>query len=309
MVAALTAAAFLSAAATADAACYGSSPSSVGYADPVDGDSGLAPEILTVQAAVDGACRYIVDPGVTRSLISGDAVFIFIDTDGNPATGYAAFGGADVAVGTLGETGPDSPPMRGVWDGGTFAFTDPSPVGTPVGNGGFSASVDVLPIPSGVTTHFLVSTTWSNMSIYFDFAPNPGLGTIPLPVTYATAPPAPAPVVAPVQVAKSPAPGTAEDDDACTVPRVRGLSVTSARTRLRGAGCRLEQSARRSYSSTVRRGRVIRATVETHAETSDRVGLVASLGKRPRRARKAGNSILDQLNVLVAAELERAVTR
>jgi hypothetical protein len=301
----LAAATFFSATATASAACYGSTPSSVLYSDPIDGESGLAPEILTVQAAVDGACHYSVDPGVTRSLIDGDAVFIFIDTDGNAASGSTVFDGADIAVGTLGLTGPDTPPMRGVWNGTTFTFTDPAPIGSALGNGGFSASVDALPIASGTMSQLLISTSWAgSYDDYFDFAP--AVGMIPLPVTFSTMPPAP--VLAPAQTIKtSPADGDS-GDHRCTVPRVRGLTVASARTRLRSAGCRLAASTRRTYSPTVRRGRVVGATVQAHAATSRTVGLVVSLGKRPRRARKASDSTLAQLNVLVAAELQRAGT-
>ena len=282
------------------------------HSDPVDGDSGLAPEILTVQASVDGACNYTVDPGITRSLISGDQVFIFIDTDGNAATGYEPFGGADVAVGTLGHTGPDPVPMLGLWDRGGFYFTDEAAVGTAVGNGGFSASEEALGIVPGATTHLVVSSSWSNMGIYFDWAPNDDFGTIPLPVTYSTTPPPPAPTPTPAPMIAPeppPIPTTPEaSEDSCTVPRVRGMSLPAARTRLRSAGCRLAASTRRSYSPTVRRGRVVGATVQAHAKTSRTVGLVVSLGKRPRRARKASDSTLDQLNVLVAAELQRAGT-
>jgi hypothetical protein len=162
--------------------------------------------------------------------------------------------------------------------------------------------VDALAIPSGVTTRFLVGASWAGISTYFDFAPNVGLGLIPLPVSYATTPPPVAPVAAPVPSAKQPA-APAVSAGRCTVPPLRGMTQSAARARLRSAGCAVGTSVRRIHSSSVRRGRVIRATVGAHARTSSRVGLVVSLGSRPRRARKADGSTLDRLKALVADEL------
>src|SRR5262245_62613749 len=68
---------------TAEAACYGSTPAAVTFADSaLDGELGLAPEITTVRGGLDAACGYSVVPGLTDLLIAGDAVFVYVDRDG-----------------------------------------------------------------------------------------------------------------------------------------------------------------------------------------------------------------------------------
>jgi len=182
---------------SADAAsCHSSTPSSVSYADAFDGEDGLAPEISMVQANVDADCTYSVDPGITAPLLEGDSVFIYIDTDGDPSTGSALFGGADAVVGTLGHTGADSPPLLGTWDGSSFSFNDDTPVGAPLFTGGFTTTVDRLQINPGTTTRFMVATLYQGIyDSYSDYAPTVGSGSILLPVNFSTrAPLSPAPV-------------------------------------------------------------------------------------------------------------------
>jgi hypothetical protein len=294
--AAVAAATMLASTATAHAACYGSTPSAAAYADPIDGEFGLPPEITTVRAGVDGACVMSVDPGIALPLDNGDAVLVYIDADGNPSTGAVPVGGADVVIGTLGLTGPDSPPMRGVWTGTAFAFTDPGPIATGLGNGGFSARVDALGITPGVTAHLLVASMYEDYDdAYLDLAP--GSGTIALPVAYSTvAPAAPAPVVTSVQPRKAAA------RTSCTVPRTKGLTESRARARLRSSGCEVFSVPTRAYSATVRRGRVVGTTVPAGRSVTAPFRLVVSKGKRPRRAKAAAApSVLDRLNELVLA--------
>jgi hypothetical protein len=295
--------------ATAQAACSTSSGSSAVFTDAFDSPYGLAPEIGTVSAGVDGQCNYVVDPGIGAPLIDGDAAFVYIDTDGNAATGDPVIGGADVAIGTVGTYAGQSPPFRGVWNGTTFAFSDPGPVGVSVGNGGFSAKLDALPIAPGVVTQLIVGALYiGDYDIYADFAPDPGLGRIALPVNYSTAaaPPAASPMPAPAP-RKVPVRQT-KDDDACVVPRTRGLTVGGARTRLHREGCEVAQAPKRAYSTSVRRGRVVGTTVPAGRNASSAVRLVVSKGKRPRHAKAAtSGSLLTRLNALVVAD--RAAVR
>lgn len=298
---AAVAAAMLAGTATANAACTSSTPSATAYADPIDGELGLAPEITTVRVGVDTTCHYVVDPGVPYPLVDGDGVFVYVDVDGNPATGSAVMRGADIAIATVGVGTSVSPPMRGVWNGSTFAFSDPAPVGTSVGNGGFSASVDALPIAPGAVTNVMLGSLWvGDFDAYFDFAPDTGV--ITLPVGYSTvAPPAPAPVAQKVTyTAQAPAPAR------CTVPNVKGMTVDRARSRIRSGGCSVASAPRSAYSATVRRGRVIGTSVAAGADTSRTVRLIVSKGKRPRRAHKAdATSVLATANALVAADVRR----
>jgi hypothetical protein len=302
---AVVAGAMFAGAATAEAACTGSTPSATAFTDPIDGDFGLAPELTTVRAGVDTTCHYVVDPGVPYPLVDGDGVFAYLDVDGNPATGSPVMHGADIAVGTVGFGTSVSPPMRGVWNGSTFTFTDPAPVGTSVGNGGFSASVDALPIASGATTNLVVGSIWVGLyASYFDVAPNAGV--ISLPVTYSTVAPAPAPAPVAAPAPRSTSTYTAQSPQPCTVPRTKGMTVDRARSRMSSQGCTVAAAPRRAYSATVRRGRVVGTSIAAGADAQGAVSLIVSKGKRPRKARKAdAGSVLARANALVAADVRR----
>lgn len=291
-------AASLSIAATAGAQCYSSTPGSTAYADsPADGDLGLAPEITTVGVSLDASCDYSVNPGIVGSLIQGDGVFEYIDTDGNPATGSPTFGGADVAVGSIGVNGIDPPPVLGHWDpvAGTFSFSGGASL-TTVGTGGFSATLDQLGVSTPLTTNVQVGSIWiGTYDNYTDFAPDPGLGPIPFPVAFSTtAPPPPAVVVttpaapAPTPVTPAPAPVTATSVPAprtpsgCRVPAVRKLRTTVARQALRHAGCRLGVTTR-SYSTTVPNGRAITTLPKAGTRHwAEPVDMVVSKGRKPK---------------------------
>ncbi len=295
---AVVAAAMFAGTATANAACTSSTPSATAYVDPVDGDLGLAPEIRTVRVSVDAACHYVVDPGIAAPLADGDGVFAYLDTDGNPATGATAIGGADVAVVTVGLGTTVSPPLRGVWNGDSFVFDEATPVGTSVGNGGFSASVDALSIASGATTDVVLgSVRLTEDDAFFDIAPD--VGAISLPVTWSAAT-VPAGDRAITYTAQGP------DAAACTVPGTRGMTVRRARARVRAHGCTVGSVVRRAYSASVRRGRVVGTSVARGATTRRAVRLIVSKGRRPRRAHKAdAGPGLARAGALVAADLRR----
>lgn len=240
--------------ASARAACTSSTPAATSYTDAVDGDDGLAPEITTVAVSVDAACHLVVDPGVAAPLRDGDVVLVYLDADGNPATGSSTVPGADVVVGTIATPGAASPPVRGIWNGTTFDFEDGEPVGTSVGNGGFSARLDALRIAPGATVSVVVASMSSGD--HFDVAPD--AGTISLRVDFE-------PDVL----------YTAQATQGCVVPRTKGLTFRRARAKLRAHGCSVASTPRRAWSATVRRGRVIRAT-----GSGGRLRLVVSKGPR-----------------------------
>jgi hypothetical protein len=300
---ATTAVAALAAAGPAHAACSSSTPSTTSFADsPTDGDSGLAPEIHTVAAAVDGACHVTVDPGVTYPLITGDSVFVYVDTDGNPATGDPVFQGADRAIGTLG----GYPPLMGAWNPATatMSFADGQQL-TPYANGGFEATLDQLGIAASPTTTALrAASMWEGpLDDYFDFAPDAGAAPFPLPVAFTAAAPAPPVVVLPpvtytppataapttpaqtVNATSTPTPRKAKKP-ACTVPSVKRLTTAAARAALRHAGCTAGDTTK-AYSSKVAAGHVIATDPHAGARTSAAVDLVVSRGRRHARAHRA----------------------
>ena len=290
--AAVVVAAVFALTASANAACTGSTPSAAAYADPVDGELGLAPEITTVEVSVGASCHYVVDPGIATPLADGDGVFAYIDTDGNPATGATQIGGADVAIVTVGLGTTVSPPLRGVWDGQTFAFDETTPAGTSVGNGGFSARIDALGIASGATTNLrLGSLRVTQHDVLFDIAPD--AGAISLPVAWS----ATAPVTKRTDRYTAQAPAAA----ACAVARTKGMTVARARARVRAHGCSVGTVVQRAYSASVKRGRVIGTSISRGT-----VRLVVSKGERPRAARKAdASSVLARASAVVAADLRR----
>ncbi|MFN8124654.1 MAG: hypothetical protein U0237_19780 [Thermoleophilia bacterium] len=160
------------------------------------GDSSLAPDLQGMVVGVDetGTFGTLIRLN-SNSLLEGDVVATYVDTDGNQATGSPTFDGADVAVYIIGQIGTDSvaflrwngtamvaapmPPSLGsVWDGATDEF--------------WSASLTDLGIAPGTRVGILFATLYiGTYDTYSDFAPEPGYGAftvdIPGPVS---APPA-----------------------------------------------------------------------------------------------------------------------
>ncbi len=290
-------------AAAADATCYSSTPAAAAFNDPAfDGDGGLAPEITTVSASLDASCRYAVDPGIAQPLVDGDAVFEYVNVDGNAATGSPLFHGADVAIGSVGVTGPDPAPILGSWDPGisSFSFATGPSVGT-VGIGGFTASLDQMGFTSPGLSTVQVASIWVGVyDNYLDFAPEPSALPLALSVGFSTVappppPPAPVvpvvtPVVAPVP-APAPAPVTVAAPvtataKACTVPSLKRLRTAAATTAIRHAGCKVGLT-RRAYSSSITAGRVIASSPKAGTSWTEPVDLVISRGRKPKRRHKA----------------------
>jgi hypothetical protein len=237
--------------AAADATCYSSTPAGLTWSDsPLDGDAGLAPEILGVTANLDASCRLAVQDVIAGApspggLVDGDAVGIYLNTDGNPATGSPLWNGADRAVIIVGATGPDLPPGLGTWNGVDFTF---GPWLAPYGGGGFSATLDELGVAAPATLGIRTGAIWSDgVTVYGDLAPEVGQPSFAFPAAFSTTPPPPSPPPpaptptpqpAAAPAASQPTPQLAPTKKRCRVPNVRSLTLARARARLRHAGCR-----------------------------------------------------------------------
>lgn len=253
----------------ANAQCTSSTPSSTSFADlPSDGEAGLAPEVTTVVVSIDDSCHYTVDPGIATPLADGSSVTEYINTDGDTATGASLFGGADIAVVTEELPWAPSTPQIGVYDPWAENFYFSSSTATPVGNGGFSATLDQLGIARPTTTGVEVfAVRPGRYTAQTDLAPDLDHGSIPFPVEFGFDDVA-------VPELRLP-PG-------CTVPRVTGLRQRAAVHALRVAGCRAPD-VMRVYSASIGRGRVVRSLPPASTRSRQHILLVVSRGPRPRR--------------------------
>jgi hypothetical protein len=313
-VAALTALGSMLAFATmADATCYYSTASSQSYADsPIDAEFGLAPEITSVRANTDVACGLSVEPVIANAyggdLIDGEAVGVYLDTDGNPSTGSPLWHGADRVVITVGRTGTDLGPGVGTWNGTTFDFASGAILAR-VGAGGWFANIDQLGIASPVNLGIKTGAIYSGIyDVYGDLAPERGASPFVFPVSFSTvAPPPPPPPPPPPAPPALPPPTTpsspiripnseANDDPAeCEVPRVAGRTLASAKRSLRKAGC--EYRVKRQYSG-VKAGNVIGTSPGAGRTTTRAVTVRVSRGRRPRTL---GKLAIDQLGAIERA--------
>jgi hypothetical protein len=260
--------------AAADAACTSSTPSSASYADSLgDGDAGLAPEIVSVVASTNAACGVAVQGVIAGAaapgdLIEGDAVGIYLDTDGNPATGSPLWEGADRVAIVVGEAGPDLGPGLGVWDGADFSFVG-TPTLAPIGAGGFAATLDQLGMAAPAALGIRVGAIWEGVyDIYGDFAPEVFDPSFRFPVAFSTvapSPPAPPTTTPPIS-----------SPTGCTVPNVKRLRAAKARRRMRAAGCRFRVVRVRSR---VRAGRVLSTRPKAGRHTKKRVVIRVSRGR------------------------------
>jgi hypothetical protein len=272
------AAALLGWAGAAQATCYTSVPASVAFADD-PADSPLAPEVTLIHASVDASCNLTVDPGVA-AIDYGEKVGVYIDRDGNPATGDAALFGADEAITSVGGLhGSWSAPLLAQWTGEDFEY-GPQPLGTSAAPGAFTASLDRLLITPGATIHLSVISWGVNLDT--DYAPERP-SSIALPVLFDTnprppvfvPPPAPAPAPAPESTPKVPAP---QPRPACVVPQLKGKSRHAAERLLLAHHCAVAFNAVNRTSRTVKRGLVMGSLPAKGAKTSARVKLLLSSG-------------------------------
>ena len=277
-------AAIFGTAGVAQATCYSSLPATANFVDdPADGHG--APEITSVWATVDGNCTLTVNPGIA-DLDDGNAVYIYIDRDGNPATGSAALGGADEVVVTNGGRDGNGAPVLGLWDGQVFWYGS-IPLGTAPAPGAFTASLDRLLITPGATISIrVVAVADRDDNGPADLAPALGAAPLSLLVYYDTTPrpptfvPPSGPVGGNPEVTpKAPTAAPVATVAGCTVPNVKGKSRNAAEKLLLRAHCAVALSAAGHTSKTVRKGMVIDSTPGKGAKTAKRVKLLISTGK------------------------------
>lgn len=184
-------------------------------------------------------------------MVDGDFISWFLDSDGNTATGSpGGFHGADYAVGRL----ASGYTALSRYNPASGSFETVKQL-TPAGVYGAALSVSDLGAGSGATMTIASGSVWTSSSTgnsYYDFAPDAGQPPVGFAVVFSDAPPpapapAPAPPPAPAPTpapAPQPVPTTAQSTSApkpatCRVPLLKGLTVSQARGRLRGAHCTL----------------------------------------------------------------------
>jgi hypothetical protein len=174
----------------AQAACTTSVPVTRSFADdPFDGELGLAPEMTKVEARLGTACDLTVAPELgdrspTAGLITEERVATYLDTDGDPATGAPALGGADRVVLVIGQNGDDLPPALGIWTGTDFDFTDGITLPV-VGAAGFTARLGELGIATPTTLGLRIDTSWTGVrDTYDDLAPEAGAPSHRVPMVF-----------------------------------------------------------------------------------------------------------------------------
>jgi hypothetical protein len=226
-----------------------------GWADPIgDAEAGLAPDVTTVGLANDdlGAIGMRIDTPNWQYLISGTFVGVFMDTDQNALTGDST--GSDYAIAIDGDTNTIG---LARWNGSTWDFSVPQ--STLSGSWGYGATVAInrsdLSTPTGM--NFWIGASWTGIGTYYDFAPDAGLPSWNYQIVVAPPPPPPPPPPLPPPPPPPPQPPPPPPPPPrvrCTVPRVVGLRLAPARTKIRRAHCSVGR-IRRVRSRKV--GRVI----------------------------------------------------
>lgn len=174
-----------------------------------DNEGGLAPDLQQMVVLTEDDGYFTVGIRLnSNALIDGDFVATFVNTDGDAATGSATFGGADLAIGIVGQTGTDAV-AASRWNGVAWQATPlpPSLVSFPDGatDEVWLARASELGIAPGTTTTLVFGALYEGTyDTYSDFAPEPGfapfafpVGALSPPAPPPPPPPPPAPVVAP----------------------------------------------------------------------------------------------------------------
>jgi len=297
--------------------------------DPADGASGLAPEIVGVTARVWDDCDVGIAVALANrtnpgDLLADESVGIYLDTDGNSATGSSTWNGADALVLFMGAIGEDYPPYLIPYRNGDFDTSAASEL-TPATAVGFIARADVLGITPGAVVGVRTIAMWSGVyDAYSDFAPEPWAASFAMPVSYAepSPPPPPAPAPPPPSTpAPAPAPPSASRPSApappststptgsrgkrpCVVPRLRGLTRSRAARKLKRARCRYRFVWVRSSR---RRGSVVSTSPRAGTRTARVVTVRLSRGRR--RARAASAMLAGQIERVIKLQARLAAAR
>ena len=293
--------------ASAEAACTTSTEHSQNFSDPFgDDEGGLAPDIGSVIMVTTANCRTGGSISLTDgrdSLIEGESVGMYYDTDNNLATGSPTFKGADRVVITIGHSGADSLPAVGTYNAATGKFEfGPQAEPIDVGAGGWGWGIDNIGFQPTNVGVYTIAMYEGNYDSYADFSPEPGSAAHKYPVAFSTEAPAPAPAPAAPAPSPPPAPPTTEgvqETPAASTPsfickpgNLRGLKLGSARSKATARGCDIKVKFRKA--SARKRGRVITSSVK-----GDTVTIV--VGRRAARA-SASRATGDQLAAKLTVE-------
>ena len=271
-------------------ACYSSTPNSTTYADSAfDGEYGLAPEITAGNVSLDSGCNLSLtySIGNASSMVDGDFIGWFVDTDNNAATGLSSgFAGADYALGRL----PSGFSSLSRYNAATGSWEH---VKEAVPTGAFGVRTNVGDFESATSTTFTVAgaASWDGAyDSYYDFAPEPGSAPVLFGVQFSSTAPAPSPPPPPPPAPTQPLTvNTPADLPACRVPILKGLGVAQARRRLNRANCTLGNVRRVRSRRLI--GLVVRSNPAARSVLANSARVDVVVGKRGgRRARKASTA-------------------
>lgn len=249
--------------------CVSSTPAAISYADPKgDGEGGNAPDILQGDISLDAGCRlsltYAIDGGYA---VPGDSYFWFINSDNNTATGVPlGFTGADFAVysapGFTSELVIYEPLSKAWIKVKDVART--SDFGVSLNLSELNATPGALVVGGGAS--------WENLYdpeprlAWYDFAPDPSLPFVSLPLAF-SGPPVQQAVVR-----------------NCVVPNLRGLTYAVAQAKLLSAGCRVGSIYRKR--SRRLRGKVINTAPAPGTVLPENAAVAIVIGKKPKKKRR-----------------------
>jgi hypothetical protein len=261
--------------------CTSSVPASNFVTDSAsDAENGVSPELTALRVSIDGACRFTASYDVfgQTGLVPGEFYSWFIDSDNNDATGsQGGFVGADYSIGMS----DDGIPMLLRWNGTNWV--DGVTISR-AGTFGARASLNQIGAASGRTIWFSGGASWTSPATdidYFDFIPS-WVGLNPI----------------------FPAPSTGGDTGdggtsgkRCIVPRVRGLSLSAAKRKIRNAHCKvgkIRKVKKRKYA-----GRVVKTSPGAGARRPAGTKVTIYVGKGARRSSTASILRADRVAELI----------
>ncbi|MBJ7458264.1 MAG: PASTA domain-containing protein [Thermoleophilaceae bacterium] len=271
LLAAIIAAAVLAAPTSASAACYSSTPTSNTMSDSAaDSEYGISPELTAMRTTLDAACNvsFAYDVIGQSAPISGDFYTWFINTDNNAATGSPlGFTGADYAV-ALSATGATN---LSRWNGSQFASVKAI---ARAGTFAVATTLDDLFAVSGTPITTAGGAFWSGVyDDYFDWIPEPNGAWLPITPFFAGPPPPPVSTL---------------DTATCVVPGVRGLSLSSAKRKIRNADCSVGSTRKRTSRKYAGRAMGTSPSKGTHLAAGAKVSIY--VGKKPHKNRIAATA-------------------
>lgn len=221
-----------SAPASSAAGCTSSVPTSNSASDSAsDSELGVSPELTALNVSIDGFCRITFSYNVAgqSDLVPGEFYSWFVDSDNDSSTGVASgFKGADYSIGML-DTGYASVMQ---WNGSSWD----SPVqASRTSAFGVTALLDDLGASSGRMIWVAGGASWNNTdtgNTYYDFVPEDSwIGVKPI-----------------FPAGSGSGPGAGTTPKRCTVPKVRGLKLAAAKSKIRSRNCKVGKVYKRKNS-------------------------------------------------------------